>query len=57
MVYKLKRSLCGLKQAPRAWYSKIDTYFCQEGFVKCPHEHALFVKCDDKARIIIVKCG
>ncbi|RDX80174.1 hypothetical protein CR513_39307, partial [Mucuna pruriens] len=26
-VYKLKKALHGLKQAPRAWYSRIESYF------------------------------
>jgi transposase InsO family protein len=54
LVYRLKKSLYGLRQAPRAWYSKIETYFGSEGFVKCPHEHTLFVKHDDGGRTIIV---
>lgn len=32
MVYKLKKALYRLKQAPRSWYSKIDSYFAQQGF-------------------------
>ncbi|KAL0410575.1 UNVERIFIED_CONTAM: Retrovirus-related Pol polyprotein from transposon TNT 1-94 [Sesamum latifolium] len=43
-VLKLKRALYGLKQAPRAWNSRIDHYFQNKGFIKCPHEHALYVK-------------
>ena len=31
-VYKLKKALYGLNKAPRAWYSRIDTYFQQKGF-------------------------
>jgi hypothetical protein len=54
LVYRLKKSLYGLRQAPRAWYSKIETYIGSEGFVKCPHEHTLFVKHDDGGRTIIV---
>jgi hypothetical protein len=33
-----------LKQAPRAWYSRIDNYFKANNFTKCPHEHAMYVK-------------
>jgi hypothetical protein len=53
-VYKLHKALYGLKQAPRAWYSKIEQYFTSEGFEKCPYEHTLFVKYDDKGNWLIV---
>lgn len=43
-VYKLKKALYGLRQAPRAWYSRIEGYFMREGFTKCYCEHTLFVK-------------
>lgn len=32
-VYKLEKALYGLRQAPRAWYSHIDRYFHQQGYV------------------------
>ncbi|GAU27144.1 hypothetical protein TSUD_104530 [Trifolium subterraneum] len=53
-VYKLKKALYGLKQAPRAWYSKIEAYFTVEKFMKCPHEHTLFVKHGSNGRMLIV---
>jgi hypothetical protein len=53
-VYKLKKALYGLRQAPRAWYSKIENYFCSEKFEKCPSEHTLFVKKGDSNDILIV---
>jgi hypothetical protein len=53
-VYKLKKSHYGLRHAPRAWYSKIKSYFCNEGFEKCPHEHTLFVKHNDNNKMIVV---
>ena len=28
-VYKLKRALCGLKQAPRAWYDRLTAYLTE----------------------------
>jgi hypothetical protein len=40
-VYKLHKALYGSKQAPRAWYNKIEQYFVNEGFEKCPYEHTL----------------
>ncbi|KAL0443704.1 UNVERIFIED_CONTAM: Retrovirus-related Pol polyprotein from transposon TNT 1-94 [Sesamum latifolium] len=62
-VYKIKRNakgeientkqdwaLYGLKQAPRAWNSRIDHYFQNKGFIKCPHEHALYVKKNTKVK-------
>lgn len=32
-VYKLKKSLYGLKQALRAWYDRLDSYLQQNGFL------------------------
>ena len=33
-VCKLKKALYGLTQAPRAWYSRIDTYLQEMGFTQ-----------------------
>ncbi|PNY15444.1 retrotransposon-related protein [Trifolium pratense] len=41
-------------QAPRAWYSKIESYFNAEKFEKCPYEHTLFVKYGMKNEILVV---
>ncbi|KAJ9538435.1 hypothetical protein OSB04_031168 [Centaurea solstitialis] len=43
-VYKLHKALYGLKRAPRAWYSRIESYFIKEGFKRCTSEHTLFNK-------------
>lgn len=43
-VLKLKKALYGLKQAPRAWNVRIDKYFQDKNFIKCPYEHALYIK-------------
>ncbi|KAK3028014.1 hypothetical protein RJ639_040013 [Escallonia herrerae] len=53
-VLRLKKALYGLKQAPRVWNSRIDKYFQEKGFKKCPHEHALYVKMNGKCDILIV---
>ncbi|XP_061352521.1 uncharacterized mitochondrial protein AtMg00810-like [Gastrolobium bilobum] len=33
-----------VEAAPRAWNTRIDTYFKENGFDQCPYEHALYVK-------------
>jgi hypothetical protein len=54
MVYKLKKALNGLKQAPRAWYSRIESYFVKEGFERCQYEHTLFIKNKARGKILII---
>lgn len=46
--------MVSLKQAPRAWYSRIDSYLLQDGFEKCPYEHTLYVKTKDNGNILIL---
>jgi len=46
-VYKLKKALYDLKQALRAWNTRIDRYFQENGFEKYPDEHAIYVKKED----------
>ena len=29
-VYRMQKELCGLKQAPRAWYNWIDSYLTEK---------------------------
>ncbi|CAH9069840.1 unnamed protein product [Cuscuta europaea] len=53
-VLRLSKALYGLKQAPRAWNSRIDQYFQANGFVKCPQEHALYIKKNHQGDILLV---
>lgn len=54
-VYKLKKALYGLRQSPRAWYSRINSYFEKNGFQKCPQEHTLYIKIiPSKGRFMVV---
>ena len=53
-VYKLRKALYGLKQAPRAWNARIDKYFLDNGFEKCPYEHALYMKVDVDGSLLLV---
>jgi len=43
-VYMLDKALYGLKQAPRAWNKKIDSFFVQQGFLKCVTEHGIYCR-------------
>lgn len=43
-MYKLKKTLYGLKQTPRAWYSEINKYFTQKEFKKNKSELTFYVK-------------
>lgn len=53
-VYKLHKALYGLKQAPRVWYSRIDSYFLQNGFERSPNEHTLYVKKQSEDEVLLV---
>ena len=53
MVYKLNKALYGSKQAPRAWFSRIESYFIKKSFESSSSEHTFFVK-RKKGNILIV---
>jgi len=53
-ILKLKKTLYGLKQEPRAWNNKIDEYFQTNGFIKCPYEHALYTKKEKNENFLLV---
>jgi hypothetical protein len=44
LVCKLKKSLYGLKQSPRMWYQKFDTYILGLGFVRSKDDHYVYSK-------------
>ena len=43
-VSKLKKSLYGLKQTPRAWYAKIDGFLLSLSFVQCKSDPNVYLK-------------
>ena len=53
-VYKLQKALYRLKQAPRAWFSRLEAHFVSEGFQRCHSEQTLFIKSSDGGKILIV---
>jgi hypothetical protein len=43
LVYRLHKSLYGLKQVPCAWYSRFDTYLTTLGFIEAKSDTSLFI--------------
>lgn len=43
LFYQSNKSLHGLKQAPRAWYVKIDHFFCSLGFNFHAFDHSIYI--------------
>eukprot|EP00253_Pinus_taeda_P017191 PITA_17191 len=54
-VYWLKRALYGIKQAPHAWYTRIDSYFIELGFTKSEADANLYhIVVEGKLLIIVL---
>eukprot|EP00253_Pinus_taeda_P025450 PITA_25450 len=54
-VCQLKRALYGIKQAPRAWYTKIDNYITGLGFTKIEVDANLYhIVVEGKLLIIVL---
>nr|GEV93161.1 hypothetical protein [Tanacetum cinerariifolium] len=52
-VYKLKKALCGIKQAPRAWYDELFTFLLQNGFSKGTIDPTLFTRRFDNDILVV----
>ena len=50
---KLKRSLSGLKQAPRAWYKRIDSFLQSEGFIRFKSNHVVYRRGNGEEKVIL----
>ena len=51
-VFRLKKTLYGLKQASRAWYDRLTTYLLDHGFKRGQADRTLFVKRDKKSLLV-----
>jgi hypothetical protein len=54
LVYRLKKTLYGLKQTPRTWSDKIGQYLVTSGFQTSNANFSLYVKKTDHGIIVIV---
>ena len=54
LVYKLNKSLYGLKQSGRMWNQLLHAHFIDNGFTQCPTEHCLYTKETKEGMILIL---
>ena len=56
-VCKLKKYMYGLKQAPQAWYARIDSYLQKLGFLKSDADSNLYFKVvENHPLILVLRC-
>jgi len=53
-TYTLKKALCGLKQTPWVWYSRLYKYLQKQGFKSGGADYNLYIKADEDDLLIIV---
>ena len=53
-VCRLRKSLYGLKQSPRAWFERFTKVVKGYGFVQCQSDHTLFVKHFPEGKLAIL---
>lgn len=54
LVCKLKRSLYGLKQSPRQWYKRFDSYMLRIGYRRCDYDCCVYVMSLDDGSFIFL---
>jgi hypothetical protein len=52
-VMRLHKALYGLRQAPRAWNSKLDAVLQELGFSRCKSEHGLYTRMKNRMRLVV----
>ena len=43
-VYRLKKALYGIKQAPRAWFKRLTEYLLKKGYTRGGAGHTHFIR-------------
>ena len=55
LVCKVKTALYGLKQSPRQWYKRFDSYMIQNGYRRCEYDCCIYVKgLEDESLIFLL---
>eukprot|EP00253_Pinus_taeda_P025967 PITA_25967 len=54
LVCRLKKSLYGLKRAPRQWYLKLDRFMSEHGYTRCHSDHCVYLKRKNDGSYIIL---
>ena len=52
-LLRLAKALYGLRQAPRAWYSKLDESLIALGFRRSESEHAVYLRGSGARRLVV----
>lgn len=52
-VYKLKRDLLGLKQAPRTWYERLSKFLLDQGYSRGKVYTTFFIKRQGKNLLLV----
>ena len=53
-VFKLKKALYGLNQAPCSWYYSLDKYLQDKGFKRGTIDNNLYIKTKDNDLLIVL---
>ena len=54
LVSNLKKSLYGMKQSPRKWYKKFDSFMVSQNYTRSEYNHCLYFKISNGSLIILV---
>lgn len=54
LVCRLRESLYGIKQAPRAWYAKMDSFLLSQYFQRCKSDSNVYMRHDGNSLRLIV---
>ena len=54
LVCKLRKSLYGLRQSPRQWFKKFDSFMVSQIFIRSDYDHCVYFKSFNGIFIILV---